>query len=421
MFPKQRTVYFRIMSAWLIIIALSVPVYYFGMPGGSIADALLESAASWTATGIGAYDASSMPLWLSLFRSVSVWIGGVGIIMLFLTILHPRRTMGWSYAASEFPGPSFLKTDTEFRMNYRRIVTIYAALTVLQFVILMAAGMPAPDALMSALSNTASGGLHHIGNGVVHTLSMPVKAVLTVFAFAGSVNSLLFVYILRRKWKFIKTSSELKVYISQILISTLLITGIIAFKGSFSNIGAEACSVFMQVVSSLSTSGYIIADVSKWPALCRDILLLEIFIGACSLSTGGGIKTGRVIIAVKTTFYTLYRHVHPNSVRTLTFNQKPLKSDHVVSANIFVALFMMTYLAGALLLSLDNVGLSEALYYSQAMITNSGISIGSLDHAGLAAPFSAYGRVVLSVIMIAGRLEIYPLLMLFFRGFWRAE
>ena len=113
--------------------------------------------------------------------------------------------------------------------------------------------------------------------------------------------------------------------------------------------------------------------------------------------------------------------MHPRAVRSLTFDQKPIKSEYVASANIFIALFMITYLLGALLLSLDNVSLSEALSYSQAALTNSGISLASLTNAGLATRFSAYGRSVLSILMIAGRLEIYPLLMLFFRGFWRAE
>ena len=421
MFQKQRSLYLTLICAWLGAILAATPVFYFAMPGCSLADAFMESAAAWTTTGIGAYDSAEMPLWLSIFRSVLNWIGGVGILMVFISIFKPRSFMGWKLAAAEFPGPNFLKVETDFRMYYRRIVEIYAGLSVLQFVLLLIAGMAPADAVMTALSNTVTAGLHHINNGVVTSLSLPIKIIITVFAFAGSVSAPIYVYLTRRKWKKITDASELFFYSAQILITTIAICGFIeAFhRGSavLPNFGAA----LMQVISSLSTSGYVISDIGKWPHACMVIIVLQVFVGACSLSTGGGIKVGRILIAAKTSFKNLYRHVHPRSVRSLTFDQKPIKSEYVASANIFIALFMITYLLGALLLSLDNVSLIEALSYSQAMITNSGISLASLTNAGLAVRFSAYGRTVLAIIMIAGRLEIYPLLMLFFRSFWRSE
>ena len=421
MFQKQRSLYLTLICTWLGAILAATPVFYFAMPGHSLADAFMESAAAWTTTGIGAYDSSEMPLWVSLFRSVLNWIGGVGILMVFISIFKPRRFMGWKLAAAEFPGPDYLKVETDFRMYYRRIVEIYAGLSVLQFILLLIAGMAPADAIMTALSNTVTAGLHHINNGVVTSLSLPLKIIITFFAFAGSVSAPLYVYLTRKKWHKIKDSSELIAYAAQIIITTVIICGFIeAFhRGSalLPNMGAA----LMQVISSLSTSGYVISDVGKWPHACIVIIVLQVFVGACSLSTGGGIKVGRVVIASKTSFNNLYRHVHPRSVRSLTFDQKPIKSEYVASANIFIALFMITYLLGALLLSLDNISLADALNYSQAMITNSGISLASLTNAGLAVRFSAYGRSVLAIIMIAGRLEIYPLLMLFFRGFWRSE
>jgi trk system potassium uptake protein TrkH len=177
----------------------------------------------------------------------------------------------------------------------------------------------------------------------------------------------------------------------------------------------------MQVTSFISTSGYIITDCGNWPPICIFFILLQMFIGSCSLSTGGGIKSARIIILAKTIAFTVYRQIHPHSVRSLTFSKKPMKSDYVIRANLFVALFMITYLFGALLLSFDSMEVIDALNYSQAMITNTGTSIGQLDMPGLAENFTPLSKLTMCILMIAGRLEIYPLLMMFFRNFWKSD
>lgn len=408
-------------ATWLFLISMSSFVFYLGMPGYGISDAVLESAASWTGTGIGAYDSASIPVGIQLFRAVCNWIGGVGIIMLSLTLLSTRQFMRWTLAATEFPGPDFLKSETDFRRNYRKIVAIYAALSFVQFTLLLIAGMPPFQAFLSALSNSAAAGLHHINNGVITSLSMPIKVILTLFAFLCSVNSAVFIHILKRRWKEIKDSSELKIYILRIFVVTFIISGLIACKGIKENPLHTFGAVLMQIISLFSTSGFILNDISAFPESCIIILLIMAFTGSCALSTGGGFKVSRLVIAAKTISYSLYKHIHPNSVRSLTFDKKPLKSESVVSANLFIALFMMTYLLGALLLSLDNMSLTEALCYSQAMITNTGISVALPDTPGLAEGISAYGKIVMSFIMLAGRLEVYPLLMLFFQSFWKSE
>ena len=419
---RPRVLFMTTLLTWFVLILVSVPIFFFGIPGHSVSDAILESTASWTATGIGAYDADIMPLGLQLWRSTCNWLGGIGIIMVVITLLPSRQFMGWTLAATEFSGPDFLKERNEFRQNYRRIVAMYAGLSLVQFILLMIAGMNPIHAVMTALSNTATGGLHHINNGVITSLSVPLKAIITLFAFISSLNATAFINLIHRKWKNLKNSSEAKVYVPYVLGLTLLISFFVIKDGrSTGSAAAVFGSSLMQVISSVSTAGYIVSDVHSWPDASVIILLLMMFIGSCALSTGGGIKLARIIIAVKTASYSIYKCVHPSSVRSLTFDKKPLKSDQVIPANLLIALFMITYLLGALLLSLDNITLYQALNYSQAMLINTGISPGSLETPGLAVAFSSYGKLVLSVLMIAGRLEVYPILMLFFRGFWRSD
>lgn len=417
---KNAELYKTTIAVWAAVILLSSIVFHFGVHA-NIYDAILESAAAWTGTGISVFDSNTTAVWLQLFRSVCNWIGGVGIIMTALVFIKPRRFLGWMLAATEFPGPYYLKSENDFRRYYRRIPLIYAALTALQFVLLLVAGMDPVRAVMTALSNSSSAGLHHINNGFAAALPIKIKAVITLFAFLSSIYSPLFILMIRRKRTSIKNSSELRLYIGRILIATVIISAVIMKRTPGAAALKSAASVFAQVISSFSTSGYVISDVSSWPAGCLIVITIMGFAGACSLSTGGGFKTGRLCIALKMIAYSLYKQVHPNSIKNLRYDKKPLKSEAVVSANVFIALFMITYLLGALLLSLDNISLGDALSYSQAMLTGSGIPLISQDATGLASGFSPYGKIILSALMIAGRLEIYPLMMLFLRSFWRAD
>ena len=418
---RPRIWYMTTFFTWILLICLTVPVFYFGIPGYSFIDAVLESCASWTTTGIGIYDTSTLPYALQLCRSVCNWLGGVGIIMTILSLVPTRQYIGYGLVSTEFPGPSFLKSVAPFRSGYRMVVLLYILFTLVQFILLMLAGMPLFTSILTALSNSSTSGLQHINNGVATGLSGPVKAIITIFALLGSVNCTLFLFILNRKFGEIKKSSELKFYFWRILLTGLLITGFVYAGFPERNVFRVLADAFMQVISFVSTSGYIITDCAAWPPACMLFILLQMFIGSCALSTGGGIKVARIIIALKTVSFSIYRHIHPSSVRTLTFNKKPMTSDQVLRANLFLALFMITYLGGALLLSFDRMGLYDALNYSQAMITNTGTSIGELDAPGLAEDFSAFTKSMMCLLMIAGRLEIYPFIMIFMRSFWKPE
>ena len=418
---RPRIWYMTTFFTWILLIWLTVPVFYFGIPGYSFIDAVLEACASWTTTGIGIYDTSTLPMGLQLCRSLCNWFGGIGIIMSILSLVPTRQYIGYGLVSTEFPGPSFLKSTEPFRNGYRRVVLLYIIFTLVQFIMLMFAGMPLFTSILTALSNSSTSGLQHIQNGVATGLSMPIKLIITFFALLGSVNCTLFLLLMSRKLKELNRSSELKFYFWRILLTGLLITGFVAAKFPERNLLRVFTDVIMQVISFISTSGYIITDCYLWPPACMLFILLQMFIGSCALSTGGGIKVARIIIALKTVSYSIFKHIHPNSVRTLTFNKKPMTSDQVVRANLFIALFMITYLAGALLLSFDNMDIYTAFNYSQAMITNTGTSIGELDAPGLALHFSAFTKSMMCFLMIAGRLEIYPFIMIFMRSFWKPD
>lgn len=418
---RPRICYMTTLFTWLMLIAISVIVYYFSVPGYTFSDALLESTASWTTTGIGAYDTSSLPRGLQLWRSTCSWLGGIGIIMVALSIFPTRKFVGWNVASTEFPGPTFLKNEFPFRTNYRKVVGIYIFFTILELVMLAVSGMDLFTSLLTSLSGISTAGLLHINSGVVTSLSLPVKAIITIFALLGSVNAVFFLLLFMKRFRELALNSEVKFYFWRIFITALLIIGLIETAEPGKHNWKLLGDVTMQVISFLSTSGYIVTDINSWTPICVLLILLQMFIGTCSLSTGGGIKASRIIIAFKTISLSTYRHIHPNSVRSLTLNKKPMKSGYVIRANLFIALFMLTYVLGALLLSFGSMGLLDSLICSQAMITNTGSSLGTLAASGFAGQLTPYTKTVMCLLMLAGRLEIYPLLMIFFRSFWKAD
>ena len=418
---RPRIWYMTAFFTWLLLICITVPVFYFSIAGYSLTDAMLEATASWTTTGVGIYDTASLPYSLQLLRSTCNWLGGVGIIMTILSLVPTRQFLGYGLVSTEFPGPSFLKSGDPFRKGYRKVVLVYMLLTMLQFILLLIAGMPEFTSLLTALSNTSTSGLRHINNGVVTGLSGPVRIIITVFAFLGSVNCTIFLLIMNRRTKEIRYNSEIRVFAGTLLLAGAVITAFAAAGSTGKSLFRAFGEVLMQLISFVSTSGYIITDYSSWPLPCIMLVLLLMFSGACAVSTGGGIKTARIIIAVKSVSYGIYRHMHPSSVRTLTLNRKPMTGDQVVRANLFIVLFMLFWLGGALLISLDDVSVYKALTYSQAMLTNTGNTIGDMGAPALVQGFTPFTKAVMCILMIAGRLEIYPFIMIFLRSFWKSD
>ena len=418
---RPRVMLMAVVFTWLLMIGISSLVFYFAAPGISVADAFMESCASWTGTAASTFSSEILPASLMLYRSTLNWLGGVGIVLLCLSVIGSGRYVGAGLAAFEFPGPDFLKDRADFRGNYRKVFMVYVIFTLVQFIMLAAGGMPIYTSMLSALSNSASAGLHHINNSVIISMPAYIKAVLALFALLGSANSLIFIYLFKGQFAEIKNSSELKFRTGRIAFSIAAVCIIITAANPAQNVLKTIGDSAVQVISFLSTSGFIAADMSTWPQACTILILLQLFIGGSAFSTSGGFKDARLIVAFKSIAYTLYRHIHPNSVRTLSFDKKPIKSDRAVSANLFIALFMITYLLGALLLSIDNIGIYESLVYAQAMITCTGTCIGGTSASDLVIGFSSFSKFVMGILMICGRLEIYPLLMLFFRGFWKSD
>lgn len=416
---KPRAWYITVLFTWLFFICVTSVTIFLGYGNISVIDSIYEATASLTGTGSSTIDVSMLSPSLKLWRATLNWVGSVGIIMTTLSILPTWQFLGRGIALTEIPGPTFLKTNTIFYKGYRKLIPIFLGVTLAHFVLLACAGMPAMDAVLTALSGTSNSGLLHFKNGDISGMSNEVKVIITIFALIGSIDANIFFLAARKKFRAITKRSEVKFYFWRVVVTATVMTIAICIAKPEMNVAKAIGDTLLQTISYASTSGFTVTDTSNWPELCRIVILLTMFMGACAVSTGGGIKMSRVIIMVKTVSFSIFRHIHPRSVRSLMMNKEPLKSDQIVRANVYVSLFMTTFLIGTLLLTWDNMPLLDALSYSQALLTNTGSSISKLTTS--VADFSILAKSVSCLLMLAGRMEIYPLLMLFMPSFWHSD
>lgn len=419
---RPRINYMTVIFTWLILTGITTVIYYIGCGCGSLSGSFFDAAASLTTTGALNLSADVIPVSLLLFRSILNWLGGIGFILIAVSLLAGHGFSGLALVSIEVPGPEFLTTSANFKHIYQRIFYVYSGLTLAHFLLLLIAGMDPFDSVLTAFSNISTSGLQHLDHGVITQLSLPLKVIITVFSFLGSCNITFIVILLSRKFRSLLKESETILYVLRILIITIIISAIMLAGMRTFDISVIG-DVLMQTVSYLSTSGYTVTDSGSWPLLCQAIIVIEVFFGACAASTGGGIKTSRARIATRTISFGMFRHIHPKSVRPVMFKGKALTIDQLTSSNIFLGLFMSFYIIGAVLISLGSKECSivDSLLYSQALITNTGTPAAAPELSMAITQFSPFTRFFMAIEMLAGRLEIYPILMLFTRSFWKSD
>lgn len=418
---KPRISYLTTISTWMLILLLSALPFYLSGEGYKLIDCIFESCAGWSTTGASVIANSTLPVGLQLWRATCNWLGGIGIILLTLIFLPNWQFIGHSLITAEARGPEFVKDATTFKKSLKRLLLIYLLMTLVQFILLCVAGMRPFHALLTSLSNISTSGLQHFDHDSIIAFSPLIKGIVVIFSYFAALNVSAMIMVSLGKWKRAMQSTEIKVFTAMILACSVFVTVDLVLSGSRKNIFSLFGGALAQVISFCTTSGYIVTGATKWPMICKTLLLLLTFIGGCAISTAGGIKVARLICGWKTIHFGVYRHIHPHSVKTLQYNRSAIKSAAILQANVYIAVFMLTFIFGALFLSIDSISIQTALNTSISMLSNTGTTINDLGGAGTLESFSTFSKLVMSVLMIAGRLEIYPLLLLFFRSFWSSE
>jgi len=404
---------------WLLLSAFgALPLALSG--ACDYASALFEITSGFTTTGATVFsDVESLPMGLLFWRSFTHWIGGMGVLVFTTAILPTIGGKGGYLARAESPGPSFSKLAPKLGDSSKILYLIYTILTVLQTVILMLAGMPFFDALLHAFGTAGTGGFSTKNLGIAAYDSVAIEIIISIFMFLFGLNFALYFRFIQRDFKGIFKNEEARVYTALTVVSILLISlDLLKVYGSFSS--ALRYSMF-QVPTIMSTTGYATADFNLWPTFSKMVLLVLMLFGSCAGSTAGGLKIVRVIMLFKLAFREVRHAFQPRKVQVIKSEGKSLPEESLSQAGVFFFTYVCILVIGSLVTSLDGADLTTAFTASLACLSNIGPGLGAVGPLGNFTLFSWPVKIFLSFIMLMGRLEIFPILILFHPAMWKRK
>ena len=404
--------------AWILWSVFGALPFYISGTIPKYIDALFETVSGFTTTGSTILtDIASLPMGMNFWRCLTHWIGGMGVLVfvLVLTSLDDKNTMHLMRA--EVPGPEADKLVPKVRGTAKILYGMYLALTLIEVGFLLAGGMNLYDSVIHAFSTAGTGGFNNRNNSVAFYDSAYIDGVITVFMILFGINFNLYFFILLKDWKSILKNEELWAYLGIVGVSIAIITGnILKIYGTVAHAFRYAS---FQVGSIITTTGFATADYDQWPELSKSILLALMFVGACAGSTGGGIKVSRVLILLKSVKKELKQYLHPSVVEKIKMDGKIVEHEVVRSTNVFMVAYVLIFAVSVLLISLDEYDLVTNFTAVTATFNNIGPGLALVGPTGNFGFFSNFSKVVLIFDMLAGRLEIFPLLLLFSRETWK--
>lgn len=380
-------------------------------------DAVFETVSGFTTTGSSILtDVEVLPKCMLFWRSFTHWIGGMGVLVFLLSLLPLAGGYHMNLMRAESPGPSVSKLVPKVQSTAKILYSIYLGMTIIQILLLLLGGMPVFDTLCITFGSAGTGGFG-IKNDSMASYSVYCQVITTIFIILFGVNFSAYYLILTKKFKTAFHIEEIRYYFGIILAAIILIA--INTRHMFSGFGQAFQQSAFQVGSVITTTGYSTTDFNQWPALSKTILVLLMFIGACAGSTGGGIKVSRIVLLLKAARKEFQLYLHPNAVKKIRMDQKAVSHETLRSTNIFLSVYLLIFCGSVLIISLDNFDLVTNFTAVAATLNNIGPGLEIVGPMGNFSSFSSLSKIVLIFDMLAGRLEIFPLLLLFFKNTWK--
>ncbi|MFI3324577.1 MAG: TrkH family potassium uptake protein [Clostridia bacterium] len=402
---------------WIFLSLFGCLPFYLSGSIPSFVDAFFETVSGFTTTGSSILtEIESLPKSILFWRSFTHWIGGMGVLVFALAVLPSRDGANMHLMRAEAPGPKVGKLVSKMSSTARLLYAIYLFLTALEVICLLIAGQPLYDSLVNAFATAGTGGFSVLNSSIGGYNSASVEYIISIFMLLFGVNFNLFYFILIKKFSQAFKSEELRAYLIIILSAITIIT--INIYHLYDNFADAFRYALFQVSSIITTTGFGTADFNTWPTLSKIILVFLMFIGACAGSTGGGIKVSRFVILIKQSFREVNRILNPRKVIAVKMEGKAV-SDTVLNG---VAFYIITYifiiLSSVILISPDNFDVTTTVTAVIACINNIGPGLGDVGPTGNYSQFSNFSKIVLSFNMLAGRLELFPILILFSKSTW---
>lgn len=435
--PKDKTIYARegfiiVALSWVTFSAIGALPFVISGEIPSYVDAFFETVSGFTTTGASiipnneTFHVELMSHGILFWRSFTHWVGGMGILVFVVAMTNSVSERSIHILKAEMPGPTMGKLVPRLRDTAKILYLIYIGLTVLEFIFLFAGGMPLFDSIVHAVGTAGTGGFGIKGDSL-GSYSAYSQWVIAIFMILFGLNFNVYYFTLIRRIKDLKHCTEAWVYMAIVSVATITIT--LNIMPLFNGFGEALRHGVFQVGTAMSTTGFATADFNQWPQLSKGILFVLMFMGACANSTAGGFKISRVILLFKSIRVQLRKLIHPRSVNTVKFEGKNLDNDTLVATTNYFSLYMICILVIFIIISFDNTA-ATAIESAGHNITetnftavvscfnNIGPGLGMVGPAGSFAAYSPFSKILLSLAMLLGRLEIFPILLTLAPSTW---
>ena len=410
--------FFTVGLIWILFGAFGALPFWFSGEFGSYINCFFECISGFTTTGATILTAvEGLSYGLLFWRSFTHWLGGMGVLVLTAALLPFLGISSSHLIRAESPGPVKSKLVPRTSQSSKILYSIYLALTVIQTLLLRLVGLPWYDAIVHAFGTAGTGGFSNRNLSVGAYGNPAAEIIITLFMLLFSLNFATYFLILTGKVKQALRSDELRFFLGIVAVSTILITTNIS--PDFIHVGDALRTAAFQVASIISASGFSTANFDLWPEFSRMLLVILMFIGACAGSTGGGMKCSRILILLRSSFREIRTIVHPRSVSVVKLDGEPLPEQAIHTTHVFFFLYFMVLFSAALVVGLDNFSFGTTLTAVIACVSNVGPGLEAVGPMGNFSAFSDLSKLVLSFCMIVGRLEFFPILVLFSRNAWK--
>lgn len=416
---NKREGYLIVALAWFAMVTFGSLPYYFSDVCTQFSDMFFESVSGFTTTGATIFvDIESLPSSILLWRSLTQWIGGMGIIVLTVAILPLLGIGGIQLFAAEAPGPTSDKIHPRIQGTAKRLWLIYVALSMLLMVILYFEGMTAFDALNHGLTTMATGGFSTKNNSIAFYNSPLIQYTICLFMLLAGTNYSVIYFGLRGRFKNVWKNDEFRFYVLIVAMFTFLITAGLIHRSDFSLEESFRGALF-QVISIITTTGYITVDYTIFSPFVTIAFFIMLFVGACAGSTSGGIKLIRHLVLIKNTYFEFRRILHPRAIIRVKMNKELVAPRILTHILVFLLIYLATFVFGTLLVATLDMDFLSAAGAVATSLGNVGPGIGSVGPVNNFAHVDWLAKFILGVIMLLGRLELFTVLVLFTPFFWK--
>lgn len=405
--------------SWIVLGLFGALPFFLSGAIPHYVDAVFEIVSGFTTTGASILtEVEPLPMSLLYWRSFSHWLGGMGVLVFLLAVsAGDERSKGFTMhiLRAESPGPQVGKLVPRMKQTAEILYILYIILTVLNIIFLLVGGMPLFDSVCTAFGTAGTGGFG-IKNDSIAGYSPYLQNVCTVFMLLFGVNFSCYYMLLLRQVKSVFKDEELRMYVGIVLGSTALIA--LNLRGYYETVGETIRHAAFQVASIVTTTGFATTDFDLWPTFSKTILLCLMLVGACAGSTGGGFKCGRALLVFKGLRRSVRQIVHPGKVEVVRVNGRTIEEKVLENTNAYLAAYALIIVASFLLISVDGFSITTNLSAVLACFNNIGPGLEMVGPTCNFSGFSIFSKIVLIMDMLAGRLEIFPILILFSRTTW---